>query len=82
MLDITALDSLEAAHKFVDAVYDRQRTIARETGQPMNMQFGAGVLTQQVKQNAAFAFIGETTFSKHIKRICMSMTMKLKVLNQ
>ena len=69
LLDITeGLAPAEAINKFVDTVYDRQRTIARETGQPMNMQFGAGVLHSTGSSNAAFAFMSETTFNKHIQK--------------
>lgn len=67
LLEITnGLAPAEAVNKFVDIVYDRQKQIARDTGQPVDMQFGKGVLHSTGASNAAFAFMSETTFNNHI----------------
>ena len=67
MLEITnGLAPAEAVNKFVDIVYDRQKQIARDTCQPVDMQFGKGVLHSTGASNAAFAFMSETTFNNHI----------------
>lgn len=67
LLDITkGLAPEGAVNKFVDVVKARQEQIAIESGQPMNPQFGNGVLHSTGASNMAFAFMSETTFTKHI----------------
>lgn len=69
LLDITqGLAPAAAVNKFVDIVKDRQEAIARETGKPMEQQFGKGVLHSTGASNASFAFMSESTFAKHINK--------------
>ena len=69
LLDITqGLAPAAAVNKFVDIVKDRQEAIARDTGKPMEQQFGKGVLHSTGASNASFAFMSESTFAKHINK--------------
>lgn len=68
LLDITdGLAPADAINKFVDVVADRQAKL-KDQGLYTNDSFGTGVLHSTGASNAAFAFMSETTFTKHIAK--------------
>ena len=83
LLDITkGLAPVEAVNKFVDVVKDRQERIALEKGEPMEQQFGKGVLHSTGASNMAFAFMSESTFNKHIGKQIQNSVNEQYALSQ
>lgn len=69
LLEITeGLAPAEAVNKFVDLVLEKQIEVAAQTGEPVPQQFGKGVLHSTGSSNASFAFMSESTFTKHISK--------------
>lgn len=71
-----------AVDKFVDIVKKRQQEITLKAGQPMDEQFGKGVLHSTGASNMAFAFMSESTFNKHIGKQIENSVNEQHMLSQ